>query len=567
VSTQFDKLVNALGACKIALYYSLLFSFVSNLLLLVIPMYSLQVLDRVISSGSMETLLMLTLVVVFALVCLGLMQIVRSALLIRLGGWLERQLAPMLFQQAIANAAIKRNSLVNPFLQELTTIKNFITGSAMNAFLDLPWSVIFVVVLFFIHPVIGIISIIGAGLLLILAVLNEINSKPILNEASECALQGKHLADIATRNAEAIEAMGMLNNVTKHWHQKNEQALLLQADAGYKSALFSGITRVVRLLLQIAVTGIGAYYALQNQMTVGSMIAAGILMGRALAPYENAISSWKSVISARKSFARLRAGLERAQVRPAAISLPKPKGEIKVEGIVYTPAGTNKPVLKGISFALAAGEVLAVIGPSAAGKSTLAKLLTGVWQANLGVIRIDGADIYRGARHDIGAYIGYLPQDIELFAGTIKANIARMNDDANDDAVVAAAKAAHVHELILRLPAGYETEIGLDGMALSAGQRQRIALARAFYGDPKFIVLDEPNANLDSEGDAALAQALAGCHGKITTIIISHRPAVLQVVDKILVLQEGSVNKFGERNEILQAMQPHNLPLKRRDFS
>ncbi|MDB2414934.1 type I secretion system permease/ATPase [Rickettsiales bacterium] len=556
---KFDLFNRSLKACKIVFYYSLLFSFISNLMMLAVPIYSLQVLDRVISSGSLETLLMLTLVVMLALVALSLIQIVRSEILIRLGNWLDRKLSPLLFEHGISESVTKKNIAGSQHLQDLASIKGFLTGAGINALLDAPWSLIFIIVLFFIHPSVGIISILGGAVLLTLAVINELKTKPLLNEASEYSMKSSQYADLASRNAEVIEAMGMMENVSKIWRKVADKGLSLQSAASGRSAIFSGITRFLRMSIQIAVTGMGAYFTLKAEMTVGSMIASGILVGRALAPFENAIASWKSFVQARKSFSRLSKSLERAVERPDTIELPEPAGNINVENIYFAPAGVQKPTIKGMSFSLDAGDVLAIIGPSAAGKSTLAKLLTGVWKTASGNVRLDGADVYSWNRNHFAKHVGYLPQDVELFSGTVKDNIARMDVDANDQDIINAAINAQVHDLILRLPNGYETEIGVGGSYLSAGQRQRIALARAFYGNPKFIVLDEPNANLDSAGDVALAKSIAVAkENGSTLIIISHRPSILQIVDKILVMQDGTVAKFGSRDDILGDLKGNN---------
>jgi PrtD family type I secretion system ABC transporter len=555
VNEKLLSLQKALNACKKALYYSLLFSFISNLMMLAIPIYSLQVLDRVISSASLETLLMLTLVAFLALTCLSLIQAVRSFIMIKLGGWLDKKLSPVLFAHGIANSAYKRSISAGQHLQDLASIKNFITGQAMSSLLDAPWSLIFIAFLFFIHPAIGLISILGGVVLFVIAILNEISTKPSIESAGEHSIKSSSYADTAARNAEAIEAMGMLENVTKIWQESNTKSSILQEHASRKSAIYSSITRFIRLAVQVAVTGTGAYYVLQTQMSVGAMIAAGILVGRALAPFETAIGSWKGFISARKSLKRLSESLDKSPVRNSSIELPEPKGDISVENVYFAPMGIKKPTISAVNFKLNAGEVLAIIGPSAAGKSTIAKLLTGVWQPGSGNVRLDGADVYSWRRDNFGKYVGYLPQDVELFAGTVKENISRMDSDANDADVVAAAKLANVHELILRLPNDYETQIGNDGMTLSAGQRQRIGLARAYYGNPKLVVLDEPNSSLDNEGDNALLKAIqAGKSQKVTTVIVSHRPAVLQVVDKVLLMSEGKVADFGDRDTVINNM-------------
>lgn len=524
-------------------------------MMLAIPIYSLQVLDRVISSASIETLVMLTLVAFLALTCLSLIQAVRSFVMIKLGGWLDKKLSPVLFAHGVANSAYRRFLSAGQHLQDLTSIKNFITGQAMNSLLDAPWSLIFIAFLFFIHPAIGIISVLGGIVLFIIAILNELSTKSSIESAGEHSMKSSAYADTAARNAEAIEAMGMLDNVTKIWQESNSKSLILQEHASRRSAVYSSITRFIRLAVQVAVTGVGAYYVLQTQMSVGAMIASGILVGRALAPFETAIGSWKGFISARKSLKRLTESLQNSPVRNSSIDLPEPQGNISIENVYFAPVGSKKPTISAVNFKLNAGECLAIIGPSAAGKSTISKLLTGVWQPASGNVRLDGADVYSWRRDSFGKYVGYLPQDVELFPGTVKENIARMDADVQDADVIAAAKLANVHELILRLPNDYETQIGHDGMTLSAGQRQRIGLARAYYGNPKLVVLDEPNSSLDNEGDIALLKAIqAGKLQKITTVVVSHRPAILQVADKILLMSEGKVADFGDRDTVIENM-------------
>lgn len=553
--SKFEIFNRSLNACRAAFYYSLLFSLVSNLMTLSVPIYSLQVLDRVISSGSMETLLMLTIIVVIALVALSLIQIVRSSVLIRLGNWLDNKLSPMLFEHGISGAVLNRSTKGSQHLQDFASIKGFLTGAGINSLLDAPWSLIFVVILFYIHPTIGFISIIGGIILLLIAIINEIKTKELLDKASEHNMLSSNYADTAARNSEAIEAMGMLSNISKIWNDISDKAMSLQTKASNRSSLLSSITKFFRMIVQIAVTGTGAYYVLQAEMTIGAMIAAGILVGRALAPFENAISSWKSFVSARKSIDRLNESLKDSYSRPETIELPDPKGLVSVEALYFAPHGSKKPTIKGIGFTLNPGDIVALIGPSASGKSTLAKLLTGVWKASSGNVRLDSADVYSWGRDNFGKHIGYLPQDVELFSGTVKANIARMDLEAEDEAIINAAKSAEVHDMILRLPNGYETDIGVAGTSLSAGQRQRIALARAFYGNPKLLILDEPNASLDSEGEAALSKAISNAKQKnITTIIISHRTSILKVVEKIIILNNGTIADFGNRDDVLKRM-------------
>lgn len=545
----------ALYSCRIVVIYTLLFSFISNIMMLALPLYSLQVLDRVISSRSVDTLVMLSVVVFAAFVCLSLIQASRSFLLIRLGDWLEKKLSSDLLQHSIAVASFSKVINGSQNLRDLSTLKGFLTGPALSSLFDAPWAIIFIIVLFMIHPAHGIVSLVGGVILFILAYINEKTTKKILESANEDSIKSMNQVEIATRNAEVIEAMGMGRNVTKNWQVINKDVLYLQSLASSRSAIISGISKFFRMFIQMVIIAAGGYLVLNDKLTVGAIIAGSILVGRALAPFEASITSWKGIVTARKSYSRLTKSLENENFRPKAMSLPTPHGKLFLENVVYAAPGMKKPILKNISFQLEPGEIMGMIGPSASGKSTLAKLITSIWKPASGYVRLDGADIYAWDRDDIGNHLGYLPQDIELFNGSIKLNIARMDKDADTAKIVEAAKIAGVHEMILSLPNGYETEIGIGGSVLSAGQRQRVALARAFYGAPKLIVLDEPNSNLDQEGDAALVAALKYAKEKnITTIIVSHRPSIMSCVDKILVLKDGAVVAFGPTKEVLEKL-------------
>lgn len=549
-------LENHLNACRKVIYYSLGLSLVGNLLLLALPIYSLQVLDRVISSGSTETLAMLTVVVVGALIALGLIQMARSFISVRMGEWLEKKLSPALFSHSISSSVLAMGKTGGTQqLRDLSVIKNFIAGQTLTALLDAPWSLIFIAILFMIHPINGFIAVGGGVALLILAIINDKITKPPLDASNEYNVKSMAQAEIAVRNAEAVEAMGMLSAVSKNWHKISAKGVELQTIASDYSSIIGGISKFLRFALQVAVIGVGGYLVLQGELTVGAIIAGSILISRALAPFEASITSWKGFVSARKSYTRLQESLNKFSERAQTMELPAPEGNLSVEDVYFKPAGAEKPTLKAINFKLNAGEILGMVGPSAAGKSTLAKIITGVWKPVAGVVRLDNADVYSWDRENFGHHVGYLPQDVELFNGSIKDNIARMRSDADAKDVIEAAKAAGVHKMILSLPAGYDTEIGISGSILSAGQRQRVGLARAFFGNPKLIVLDEPNANLDSEGEQALLVALKYAKSKkITTIIISHRPSLMSAVDKMLVLRDGVTIAFGSREEVMKQM-------------
>lgn len=548
---------DAIHKCKKAFIVTFFFAFGVNILMLSTSLYSLQVYDRVISSASMETLVMLSLVTMGVYVALSMLQVARSFTLIRIGEWLDRSLAPQFFANSVASSAVRPSLGGSQTLRDLNQVRGFLTSAGINALFDAPWAFIFVIVLFAIHASVGYLALFGAVVLLGFAVLNAYATDETLNQANQQSMKSLNQAEIATRNAESIEAMGMMSAVVKNWHSMNGKAIELQSLASNRNGIISSVSKFVRLILQMAVTGLGAYYTINSEMTMGGIIASSMLIGRALAPVESAIEVWKSITSAHKAYQRLQVALITLPARHVSMALPTPTGKLSVENVFYappavTPQATVKYTLRGVNFALEAGESLAIIGPSAAGKSSLARLLAGVWKPLSGVVRLDNADVYTWNRDDFGQYVGYLPQGVELFNGTVKDNIARLQDDANPEDIVRAAQFAGVHDLILRLPNGYETDIGVGGSALSAGQRQRIGLARAFFGNPKLMILDEPNANLDDMGEMALVTALKNAKAQgITTILISHRPAILSSVDKVLVLQEGAIAAFGPRNEVM----------------
>lgn len=545
-------LTEVIQTSKLAVKHALLLSCVSNFLMLVLPVYSLQVLDRVISSGNMTTLLMLSLLMLGALVALVFIQMARSFMLVKTGQWFDKKLSGPLFAHSVRASVVQKSLGGSQVLRDLQVLKGFITGQALIALLDAPWAMIFIVVLWLLHPVYGIITVIGGVVLMVIAVMNEQYTKRLFDASNEYYLRAMNQVELATRNAEVVEAMGMLGQLTRNWQVANHKMTDLQNEANQYANVFSSISRFVRMALQIIITGGGGYLALKGEVSVGAIIASSILVGRALAPFENAIASWKGVISVRKSFSRLQQSLVKKSERNDAMQLPVPEGKLTVEHLFFKIPTEQKPILQDIDFSLSPGEILGVIGPTASGKTTLSKLLVGIWQPVAGKVRLDNADVYTWQREDFGKHVGFLPQDIELFDGDIKTNIARMDVQAPPEAVVAAAKMAHVHDLILHLPQGYETQIGVGGAVLSAGQRQRIGLARAFFGLPKLVVLDEPNANLDHEGDTALAATLVSAKKKgITLVVISHRPSIMSVVDTVMVLKKGKIAAYGPKEEVL----------------
>lgn len=555
-----NPLIAALNKCKLCFWIVFWFAFVINLLMLITPLYSLQVLDRVIGSGNLNTLLMLSLIIGFTYFIYGLLQIARSFLLIKIGEWMDITLSPIVFSEAIASCATRVNMSATQLLRDLQTIKTFLTSVSINTIFDAPWSIIYIIVIFLIHPYIGYITLLGGFLIVFLAFFNAYATNSTLSKATEFAIKGLNQAEIANRNAESIEAMGMIKNVSKNWSQDNMTSLNYQSIASYRNSIISNISRFIRNIMQMAVTGVGAYVVVSSSgkdMTTGAMIMSSIIVGRALAPFDNAIELWKSINSAIKAFNNLNKALVMSNTRDDAMPISSVLGKIEVESLFYTAnsGNTTKSILKDISFNIEPAEIIAIVGPSAAGKSSLAKILVGVWQPTKGTVRLDGAEVYKWNRENFGQHVGYLPQGIELFNGTVKQNIARMAQNQDPTAVIAAAKIAGAHEMILKLTNGYDTDIGVAGSNLSGGQKQRVALARAFYGDPKFIVLDEPNANLDEAGELALSNALIQAKQMHkTVVVISHRPGILAVVDKILVVQEGSVALFGHATDILNKL-------------
>lgn len=546
-----SELLGIVKQCRRAFAYTMLFSLIVNLLMLLPSIYSLQVLDRVISSRSIETLVMLTLIMVVALIFYGVFNAIRSFILDGVVEWLDHMLAPRLLSISVLKSSLALPSNAGQQQRDLATIKNFIQ-SGMIILLDAPWSIIYVFVIYMINPVLGTVSVVGAVVLLGFAIANEIATKTPLDDSQKNIIQSTALADIASRNAEAIEAMGMMPNILNNWVNFTKNGLLMQYLAVRRSQIIQSASRSFRMIIQIAITGFGGYLALHNDLTVGGMIAASILVGRALAPFDGAITVWKGLIAARDSYRRLEESIEHTPDLRGTMELPAPSGELRVENVYYSPPG-GQPILKNVNFGLRPGETLGIIGPSGAGKSTLAKVIMGILPPSHGSIRLDGAETFKWNRQDFGQYVGYMPQHVDLFNGTIKDNIARMDQNAPNERVFKAAQLAGVHEMILRLPKGYETEYSQGNLSLSPGQRQRIGLARALYSEPKFLVLDEPNSNLDGEGERALLEALRRVRDLgITTIVVAHRPSIVSLLDKILMLRAGSVENFGPRAQILQ---------------
>jgi ATP-binding cassette, subfamily C, bacterial exporter for protease/lipase len=527
------------------------FSAIINLLLLVPALYMLQVYDRVLASRNETTLLMLTLLAVGAFLFMSALELVRSFILIQVGAQLDARMNRRIYAAAFEQNLKRAGGNAGQALQDLATIRQFLTGQGLFAFFDAPWFPVYLFVIFLFDPFLGLFALVGTVVLIVLAFVNEAVSKRPLEEASTVAITSSNLATNNLRNAEVIAAMGMLPNLMMRWFKLNNRFLQLQAEASQKAGTINSITKFVRISMQSLILGLGALLALEGEITPGMMIVATILMGRALGPVEQLIGVWKSWSSARSAYRRLTELLETNPVRETGMTLPKPVGKISVEGVTAAPPGVTIAVLKNLSFAIEYGDVLGIIGPSGSGKSTLARLLVGVWPAAAGKVRLDGADVYYWNRDELGPYIGYLPQDIELFAGTVSENIARFGE-IDSEKIVMAAKRAGVHDMILQFPQGYDTVLGDGGAGLSGGQKQRLGLARAIYDDPSLIVLDEPNSNLDEVGEQALIAAIADLHRRQKTIVvISHRTSVLGITTKLLLLVDGKSQLFGPTDQVL----------------
>lgn len=536
---------------------------VINLLMLVPSIYMLQVYDRVVPTGNKFTLLMLTLIVFLLFLTMSIMEWVRSQILVRVSARLEILLNQRVFgvayKQALYSGGQRASS--QPF-DDLTSLRQFLTGSGLFAFFDAPWMPVYIALMFVFHPWYGWFSVATAVLLVLLAIVNERATAKTLEEANMLAIAGRGQMSRNLRNAEVIESMGMLSHVRQRWLTITNRVLVLQSDASSRAGLINAVSKVVRLTSQSLILGLGAYLVIEREITPGLMIAGSILLGRALAPIDMIIASWKGFINARGQYQRLNEILLQIPAETERMTLPAPTGLIKFEEAHVVPPGAKVPALKGISLAIERGDLLGVIGSSGAGKSTFARAVLGIWPTASGKIRLDGAEISVWNRDELGPYIGYLPQDIELFEGTISENIARFGE-IDPEKVVNAAKMADVHELILRLPEGYNTIIGASGGTLSGGQRQRIGLARALYGDPVVVVLDEPNSNLDEQGELALGNALQRLKQKqVTVILISHRHAALSKVDKLLILSDGQLAVYGPRDQVISHLQQQSRPVK-----
>jgi len=553
-----NEVTRALKMARTPFLFVFGFNLATNILYLALPVFTMQVYGRVLQSQSQETLFILTMGALFAFLVSGVIEVMKGGTLIAFGMIFERALSQRVLG-SMFDAALKGDSAGrSQALRDLDILRQTVTGGAILLFADLPFIPLFLGVLFLIDPAIGFLTLIGGMALFGLAWLQDRATRPTLKAANDAALKSYAYSEGALRNGEVVRAMGMLKALARPWGAFRSVATQRGAEASDRAVFYTAVIKFVRLGIQIAVVGVGAWLVLRGDISPGLIFANMILSGRALQPLERVVGSWNMLIGGYQSYDRLSKLLEKYPASPQTTTLPRPKGQLSVEQLVYdSPRGGGKQLLSNVSFELPAGETLGVVGPSGAGKSTLARLLMGVMAPTTGRVRLDGADIYSWDREDFGRHVGYLPQDVELFSGTARDNIARFYDDATDAQVVEAAQLAGAHPLILSLPSGYETQLGEGGVGLSAGQRQRIGLARALLGAPAFVVLDEPNANLDAEGENALITAMAAMRARgQTLVIVSHKPNVFRSADKMLVLKDGKVEMFGPREKVLARILP-----------
>lgn len=534
-----------------------IFSAAANLLLLVVPIYLLQIYDRVLASGSMNTLVYISLIALGALAVLGVLEVVRSYYASRVAARIDAAIGADVFLSAMEGPRAGLGD-VQP-LRDLAAVRGFVSSRALFFLFDLPFAPLFIALLWFVHPLLFVITVAGAVLMVLIALLNQIATSRSGRQSGEALMATTNAAQSFARNFETVRALGMASNVVELWGSRFAESLAAADRVNAVNAFWGGVSRTVRMVLQIAILGVGAWLVLAGSMTAGMIFAASIISGRALQPLDQIIGGWRQIVEAARAWRRVK-GLPRVRqpVRSAALSLPAPKGALHLDDVVYMPPGADPgspPLIKRVAFKVEPGEAVAVVGPSQAGKSTLARLIVGAIRPLSGAVRVDGADIANWDQDELGRHLGYLPQEVELFPGTIAQNICRFAPEADDAAIVAAAQRAQVHELILRQKAGYATEIGPTGVRLSGGERQRIGLARAFYGDPRLVVLDEPNAHLDMQGEQALEQAIAEARQRGTTVlIITHRPAIASKCDRMLLLRDGQVELYGPARDVLQRL-------------
>ncbi|WP_456292393.1 type I secretion system permease/ATPase [Pseudomonas sp. AK106] len=547
-----NNLQAALKACRGSFLSVGFFSLFVNALMLVPTFYMIQVSGRVVPSSSASTLIMLTLILTVLMLTLGSLEWVRSRIMVRISNRLDvllsRDVYRASFRKALNSGGMDASA---QSLNDLTSLRQFLTGNGLFAFFDAPWLPVYTAVMFLFHPWFGWMTVVSAIVLVVLAYVNHRYTGSALTEANKQSLTSNLHTTKSLRNAEVIESMGMLDTLMGKWAVRQRRVLVLQSDASDKSGIITSISKTFRNWAQSMMLAAGAYLVITHEINPGLMMAGSLLLGRALSPIDQMIGSWKGFVAARVQYQRLNDTLDKLNAEPERMSLPDPEGHLQVENLVVAPPGAKAAVIRNISFVTPAGSIVGIVGPSAAGKSTLARALLGIWPPQHGVVRLDGADISTWDKQKLGPHLGYLPQDIELFEGSISDNIARFTK-VDPEKTVLAARIAGVHEMILQLPDGYDTVIGSEGVNLSGGQRQRIGLARAVYGNPRLIVLDEPNSNLDEVGERALGVALQKMKETGATVfIISHRPNVLSRLDRIMVLNSGAMTMYGPRDQVI----------------
>jgi ATP-binding cassette subfamily C protein len=553
-----SELAAALGACRRAFVATAVFSGMSNLLMLTGALFMLEVYDRILPSRSVPTLVALLILVAGLYAAQGMIDTIRSRILVRVGHSLDESMSARVYD-AIIRLPLKiggRGEGTQP-IRDLDTVRGFLSGTGPVAFFDLPWMPVYLAICFLFHTLIGLAALFGAVVLVTLTIITEIKTRHPTRSAAQFAVARSALLEASRRNAEAITAMGMVGRIAKRWHELNRNYVASSGRASDVGGGLGAISKVLRLLLQSAILAVGAWLVINQQSTPGIIIAGSILGARALAPVDLAIANWRGFVAARQSWQRLSKLLGHLPLQSDPMPLKPPARSLVVQNGAVTPPGVQKIVCQEVNFTLTAGKALGVIGPTASGKSSLARMLVGVWRPLRGTVRLDGATLDQWSSEALGRHIGYVPQDVELFNGTVAQNISRFEEPPDPDAVIAAAQAAGVHELIINLSEGYDTVIGEQGSALSAGQAQRVAFARALYRDPFLVVLDEPNSNLDAEGDEALTRAILGLRARgAITVVVAHRPSAIAGVDYILVMAKGRQQQFGPKEEILSRAIP-----------
>jgi len=551
----------AYGKFRSILLTTFIFSFAINCLLFVAPLYMLQIYDRVLGTRNEMTLLMISLITLFLMAVYGILEFIRSRMLVRAGMQFDEILSSSIFSRAVRLRLANPSAGAEYIISDGDKIREFLTGAGILTFFDAPWTPLFIVVCFLFHPWIGYLALGGAIVIFALALVNEYATRVELKEANTASQRASQFASTVLQNAEVIRSMGMERPLGERWKDRHCEMLDAQAGASDKAGAIMTFQKFFRMAIQSAILGLGAYLAIQQEISPGIMIAASIMMGRALQPVEQGVAHWKQFVTARQAHERLKSLFAKIPDEADRTELPPPKGLLQVENLTSLAPGSKTPFLKGINFSVAPGETLAVIGPSGSGKSSLVRHVAGVWPAASGTVRIDGADIAHWDAEQLGQHLGYLPQEVRLFSGTIAENISRFTS-GESEGVIEAAMMAGVHDMVLRLPDGYETQVGDNGQQLSGGQRQRIGLARAIYNKPRIVILDEPNSNLDSDGEVALVEAVKALKAlRATIILVTHKTNLLAITDRVLVMRDGAMQAFTTPQELFKPAAPQTVPV------